>query len=134
MTPAEFESRLMQCLDERRDPFLDDELVEHFAADPEAAVRITDLLTRLDVVGAAMPPRLMRRRRTVVVAAAALFVAVAVLATRGGAPEPTGRVLRATLQPLGGARPLAASLTVRTVLAAERGLVFETFDHRAVSR
>lgn len=134
MTPAEFESRLMQCLDERRDPFLDAELADHLATDPEAAVRVADLLTRLDAVGAVAPSPFARRRIGVAVAAAVALVAISVLASRGLEPEPAGRVLRATLQPLDGARPPCVRVTVRTVLAAERGLVFETFDQRTVSR
>lgn len=67
-------------------------------------------------------------------AAAVAIVAVMVFASRGGEVEPAGRVLRATLRSLDGQRPLGASVNLRTVLASERGLVFETFDQRVVSR
>lgn len=147
MTPAEFEVRLMQCLDERRDPFLDAELAQHLAAEPEAAMRVADLLARLEVVAldgtpridAAARPRAMRRVSLRFCAVALLaVVASAVWVTRATEPEAQGneaqgRVLRASLS-TAVERPLAATVTVRTVLARERGLQFQTFEKRAVRR
>ncbi|MBL8731092.1 MAG: hypothetical protein JNN13_01845 [Planctomycetes bacterium] len=151
MTPAEFEVRLMQCLDERRDPFLDAELAPHLADDAEVAVRVADLLARLVVVTQNAAPRreaaslpaarhgCWRSRALRCVSlpllAAALLVAV-VLAVWGSRPtehEAPGRVLRASLS-TDFERPLAATITVRTVLARERGLQFQTFDKRVVRR
>lgn len=135
MTPAEFDERLQRCLDERRDPFLDAELAEHLALDPEAAVRTAELLQRLELVAAnvAVPRSTSMRRRVAAIAAAAAILVVAFAARGARETESPGHVLRANLRTLD-ERPLAATVTVRTVLAAERGLHFQTFDQRAVRR
>jgi hypothetical protein len=145
MTPAEFDDRLQRCLDERRDPFLDAELAEHLALDPEAAVRTAELLQRLEVVALPVPGRSAEasmsssprakapHRRVAAIAAAAAILAFAFAARGARETESPGRVLRANLRTLD-ERPLATTVTVRTVLVAERGLHFQTFDQRAVRR
>ncbi|MEQ1631823.1 MAG: hypothetical protein ABL997_05590 [Planctomycetota bacterium] len=136
MTDAEFELCLQRCLDERRDPFLDEALAEHMALRPEAAVRTALILARLDAVAAlAARPTQRRRRAPVGIAVAALLVlALCFALLQRGEPESPGRVLRATLQTEVATRPSCATVTVRQVLAHERGLSFETIDRRVVSR
>ncbi len=135
MTPAEFQTLLDRCLDERRDPFCDSTLCAYLETRPDEVERVASLVQRLDVLRriAAVP----RSRARWPIALAALAATVFCLLRLWPSPLPVeprpalGRVLRATLHPVIARAPFVATVTVREVMVNQPGLRLETFTTRS---
>ena len=137
MTPAEFELRVQQLLDRRRDPLADRRCAEHLAEHPEAVAATARLLERCTALPASGRPTVGRpatRWRWPVLTAATAAAACAIVlgATRGrdseaAASRSVGRVLSASLEPILPRLQEAPTVRLRSVLLAQPGAEFEVF-------
>ena len=131
-----FFARLHDCLDARRDPLDDAELVAYLDEHPEHLAAFAAL--RADLRALAVP-RATRRRWPWFVAAgsaaAAAFVAVAVAAwAREPEPACTPRILTASLEDLRPRAHIAVSWCVRQPLIRTPTTTFETWERRSEPR
>ena len=156
MNERDYERRLQRCLDERRDPLDDAELVEFAGQEPARIERLATLRARLSQLSrlaqlpaVVAPPAAVPSRRSWRwwVVAGSLTAAAAVVAAglltrlslRGiVVPAPVaavrGAIVSAELQEI---RPWArstAQFTVREVLASGASVQFETFEQRSAVR
>lgn len=138
MTPTEFEQRVQQMLDRRRDPLADRQCAEFLAEHPEAVASTARLLERCAALPAspraAVAQAAARRRWPVLTAATvAAACAVALVATRSeecaaSARRSIGCVLSASLEPILPRLQEAPTVRLRSVLLAEPGAEFEVFN------
>jgi hypothetical protein len=124
MTPAEFDDRVHDLLDRRRDPLADPACTAFLAEHPE---RAPDLARLLERCAALATPVAASPAATAADAAAADATAPAADATAAAAATPPGRVLAAELRPI--PRTLQATVRVRahSVLLDRPDARFETF-------
>jgi len=136
MTPAEFDARVNDLLDERRDPLDDAACLAFLAEHPERIDELASLrerLAALPVVAIGAPAR--RRGRvagtTVGLALAAAAAAIVWIVRPGAATDvaaPPGRVLAAASVPLPSYPDGVAGARARSVLLARPDARLETFS------
>ena len=136
MTPAEFEKRVQQLLDRRRDPLADPQCTEFLADHPEAIGFTARLLDRCAVLSTVSPvqprPRTWRRRWPWFVAIGAAAGVLGFVVPWAGAREatvrrPVGRVLAASLEPTLPRLNVATTIRVRRELLGQPGAELEVF-------
>ncbi len=145
MNDRDYERLLQRCLDARRDPLDDAELVAFAATDPARIEALATLRVRLSQLTVDAAPRaVVAPRRSwrwwlvagSLTAAAGVIAALSLRGVVAPAPAPAvrGAIVSAELQEI---RPWArstAQFTVREVLADGASVQFEVFDQRSVVR
>jgi hypothetical protein len=131
MTPAEFEARLNELLDERRDPLADDECVAFLAAHPAGLDAYTTLHERLAALPRQTAAQPWAKPWLLFVAAAAVLLSAAWWAsgvTADARPRTTGRVLAASSAPASWNPGAATPALARSVLLASPHAHLEVFE------
>lgn len=137
MNAADFDRRVQQHLDARRDPLDDAELCAFLADHPDRLPTFGRLCETLRWLPAAHPRPARRRRWPFAVATGAVAAAALLLAIGWAPPEPTppkSRILRADLYEIQPRAFAAVHYAVRQPLLVDATTTLETYENRSERR